>query len=851
MSDIKLPPPARLPFDIFIVPGSHFDLGWVLHADGSLALGDHIIHEAIELIRNRHPEFRFTIEYVLFLRHFLETFPDYRPVVREMLHDGRLEVCATTTGAMEQILDGEALVRQLTHGIRWLQRELDYTPLCAQHTDLPGHTIQMPQVLARCAIPYIAYSRYRPPCPLHWWEAPDGSRVLACNHVQHYEWGRVLRRDLASAERALLDYLTGEFREIWPAPQVLMPEERDLDWVEPRVCQNVRLWNETHGDVATMRLALLRTFFEAVRTDGLPAYRGEAPYGFYSIPAFEPQTYQQCRIAENMLAAAERLAALRRLEGLGAIEPGRIEAAWEDLFWPHDHNIAGQDGPINDAVRLHRARRARVAAEGILREVESSYLFHVRSDARLGRAFLVFNPLSWRRGGVVELRMELPGPGVEGLEVVDADGRSCPTQLLSTERADQDRIDYQLDDPDQAESQARLAFVATDVPATGYKVFYVRKARSPRPPASRASPTLLENDHWKVELDAGRVRAITCKRTSRVLAADGFFSVVALEDLRGNLEDGYDPWDPRENAPNYTGRQWATEIDPAAVEVVEHGPVLTRLRIGSELLGGAVIREIELYDVLETLTLRVSIDWHSHKCRQARLRLPFNLQHPTITYETPFGSVVFGRDEMPNTYRGDGTRWVQKWIDLSEPDFGVTMSAGCCAVNFSGATVSPLLVATTYCRGNAYYWMHNRGRHEFAFTLHTHDGNWHCRRHYGIGWEQWAPLRVVRGQPRLVSVPHRVCLPDRREYLRCDHPAIVVSAFKTSDDGDGHVVRLFNVTAEPVTTELHLGMDVTGAASCDMNERPTRPLDSNNRVLPISLGPCEIATYRLELRPGD
>ena len=853
MPDQRLPSPTGLPFEIFVVPGSHFDLGWVLHPDGSLALGDHIIHEAIELIRSKHPDFRFTIEYVLFLRHFLETFPDHHRIVRDMLHDGRLEVCATMTGAMEQILDGEALVRQLVHGIRWSQMELDYTPRCAQHTDLPGHTIQMPQILAKCGIRYIAYSRYRPPCPLHWWEAPDGSRVLACNHVQHYEWGRVLRDDLATAQKGLFDYLTGAFRDLWPARQVLMPEERDLDWVEPKVCDVVQQWNETHAAVATLRLAVLGEFFEAVQTDRLPTYRGESPYGFYSIPAFEPQTYQQCRIAENALVAAERLGALRQLEGLGAIEPGRLEAAWEDLFWPHDHNIAGQDGAVNDAVRRHRAEHARITAESVLREVESSYLFHMTSDARLGKAFLVFNPLSWRRSGVVELPMELPGPSPDAVEVVDADSRAVPTQLLSIERADDQRIDYQLDDPKLAQFQARLALVANDVPATGYKVFYVRKSKTPCAPTGHASTTLLENDHFKVELDAGRVRAITCKRTQRQLASDdgtGFFSVVALEDLRGNLEDGYDPWDPREHAPNYTGREWVTEVDASAVEIIEHGPVRTRLRIPGRLLDCLVVREIELYDALPKLTLRVSIDWTGHRNRQVRLRLPFNLTDPVVTYETPFGSVVFGRDEMPNTYRGEGTRWVQKWIDLTEPGFGVTMSAGCCAVNFTDATVAPLLVSTTYCRGDAYYWTHNRGRHAFAFTLHTHDGDWRSGRHYGIGWEQWSPLRVVRSQPRLISVPHRVCLPDRREYLRCDHPAVVVSAFKASYDGNGHVVRLFNVTGKSVNTELHLGFNLVAAALCDMNERPTGPVACGGGILPISLGPHEIATCRLQLAPA-
>jgi alpha-mannosidase len=175
------------------------------------------------------------------------------------------------------------------------------------------------------------------------------------------------------------------------------------------------------------------------------------------------------------------------------------------------------------------------------------------------------------------------------------------------------------------------------------------------------------------------------------------------------------------------------------------------------------------------------------------------------------------------------------------------MSAGCCTVTFQEAVVSPLLVSTTYCRGDAYYWTYNRGRHEFTFSLHTHDGDWQQTRHYGIGWEQWSPLRVVRGQPRLVSVPHRACLPDRREYLRCDHPAVAVTAFKTSYDGNGHAVRLFNASSDSVKTKLHLGVGIAQATLCDMNEQVIKPVSCESNTMAVSLGPHEIATYLLHL----
>jgi len=858
MEDLRFSPPTELPFHIFLVPGSHFDLGWCLHPEGALAVADDIIQAALDLMTGPEPEMRFTIEYVEFLRHFLERFPEYRERCRELLHSDRLEVCATSTGAMEQILDGEALVRQLTHGIRWLREHFDYVPRCAQHTDLPGHTIQMPQILCKCGIGYIAYSRYRPPCPLHWWEAPDGSRVLACNHVYHYNWGSLFRKDDPSARERLLATLQGPFRTLWPARQVLMPEEHDLEWVCPETAGNVRRWNRQHADVATIEISTLRRFFETVETSRLPSYRGESPYGFYSIPAFAPRTYQQARLAENALVAAERFAVFRHMEGLGRLDQRELDEAWRDLFWPHDHNIAGQHGQINDAVREHRAANARVRAEGALREIEASYLVHVRTNDALGAAVLVFNALSWPRTEIVEATAELPGPTIDGVQVRTADGRTVPCQLLEADRADEGRVDYELDDPDKTRFQVRVAFLAEDVPATGYKAFYIDKA--PSPPASVRGPEpaakgeiLYENAHWRVMITSGRVTSLICKRSGRQLVASGdspFFSLVALEDLRGNLEDGYDPWDRRDNPPNFTGRFWLAEVFEDEVSVVEGGPVRTVVCIPGRLLDSPVVQELVFDEPLARLRLNVAIDWQGHKCRQVRLRLPFALHDPRVTYETPFGSVVFGRDEMPNTYRGDGTRWVQKWIDLSEEDFGITLASGCCAVNISGATISPLLVSTTYCRGNAYYWTFNRGWHHFSFCLQTHDGAWYAQRAYGIGWEHWSPLRVARVKPRLLGVPHRARLRDTRQYLRCDDPRVVVTTLKQADDGAGYVLRLFNVSDEPVRTEVRLGFELGGAWLCTMTEEALQSVECRGRVLPVALRPFEIASFRLTFAAG-
>ena len=188
-------------WDVYVVPGAHFDLGWCASIGESLAYGVDLIRRAVDEITGPHPEYRFTIEYALFLRQFLTRYPEYRETVLRLLDEGRLEVCSTMTGAMEQILDGDATVRVVTEAQRWARRDLGRRLAVAKHSDLPGHTIQIPQILARSGVRYLAYSRFRPPQAVHWWVAPDGSRVLAAHHTATYGWAFTLLRHAVALAR--------------------------------------------------------------------------------------------------------------------------------------------------------------------------------------------------------------------------------------------------------------------------------------------------------------------------------------------------------------------------------------------------------------------------------------------------------------------------------------------------------------------------------------------------------------------------------------------------------------------------------------------------------------------------
>ena len=87
---------------VYLVPGSHFDLGWCASPSETLLYGADIIKHAVDAITGEFPDYRFTVEYAVFLAHFLLHHPEYLDKVRKLVAEGKLEVCATWTGMMTQ-----------------------------------------------------------------------------------------------------------------------------------------------------------------------------------------------------------------------------------------------------------------------------------------------------------------------------------------------------------------------------------------------------------------------------------------------------------------------------------------------------------------------------------------------------------------------------------------------------------------------------------------------------------------------------------------------------------------------------------------------------------------------------
>jgi len=865
---------------LFLVPGSHFDLGWCASPEECLAYADQIIKNAVDAMTGPLPEYTFTVEYAMFLRHFLETFPDYLPRIRTLTEEGKFQVGSTMSGGMEQILGGELLIRQITHAKQWAGQVLDVDLVSCQHTDLPGHTIQMPQILSKAGIKNISYSRFCPPVPLHWWAAPDGSRVLAAHHSFGYGWGLILREPYTTVEQHLPGQIE-HLRKTWPADAVLMAQERDLGMpileIEekptfafmsvPVIIKNVREWNAKHPSTP-IRFAVLNDFFDAITksaaAQNLPSYKGEMPYGFYSLPACRPEAYGQARSAEHSLLTAEKLCSFRQMLGLGQAPAAELNRAWEDLFYAHDHNVGGRHGRANDEVRLQRAQQARVIGEEHTRSSMVSLLTHVHCKDDAGVPVMVCNPMSWGRTDVVEVGVVLGQDNIRNAQVKDAEGNPVDAVCLAAERSAKDRVDFQ-DKP--ARTQVNIAFLAEDVPALGYKVFYVspqdKQAKGKRVAGSKLpDPAVVENRFFRLRFKGGFLHSLIWKQDRRELikrTGHNFNEVVVLEDLRCDLEDALEEQAKMRRAAahirvsgtaarNFTGKEWRQADHDSSVSIVEDTHLRKTVKVSGRVLSSSIEQHLTLYEDLERIDFTTSIRWRGRKNTMVLIAFPFRVPRGKVTYEVPFAGVTLGEDEMPGSYQGTGGRFVQNWVDISNDDFGVVFSTRNCCHRLTGTSICPIILRTAYSCGDPFYWYGNEGTHTFRHSITPHAGRLSKTAAFKRGWEFNNPFVLGEIAHPMGPVQDATSLPETLSFLEIDKPNVIVSALRKPEDGDGWEVRLFETEGTAGEVQLRFSAPVEDAWQTDLMGRKAGAVECEGETIGAKVDAYGIHTFRFLLR---
>jgi hypothetical protein len=289
-----------------------------------------------------------------------------------------------------------------------------------------------------------------------------------------------------------------------------------------------------------VRIGRLSDFAEAIQAEKahLPIVRGDMPDTWIHGPMCDPAG---ARLARNVRPAIAQLEALNTLLGAWAGGAGEnkhgpppppaggdggevaraIAAAYESsllygehtwggaLYWLKDQLTHGGDwrnrrqrGDFNRLEASWAEHTAYIERAGDLTRPLLDLHLQALAEAVdvFGGRIVVFNPLPWQRDGLVTLKVF--DPGVRALRAVDTG----------------ERVLTEIDD-------GTFRFVARDLPPLGYRTYVPVEPRGTAPSPLRADgeTSLIESPFFRARLDPGRgtIVSLVDKKSGRELVEAG------------------------------------------------------------------------------------------------------------------------------------------------------------------------------------------------------------------------------------------------------------------------------------------------------------------------------------------
>ena len=425
---------------------------------------------------------------------------------------------------------------------------------------------------------------------------------------------------------------------------------------------------------------------------------------------------------------------------------------------------------------------------------------------------------------------------------------------------------------------ADVCFVAREVPGHGYKAYAIIEAESKPLPETSSIP-FIANEFYRVEVNpADGTLTITDQTTGAVFVG------------ANRLVDGGDRGDEYNTCPPARDLIVAQPAAPPTIALVEDGPARQTLRIEMVYRLPAALAEdrsgrseamvevpitscVSLSPGLPRIDLRTEV---VNRARDHRLRVHFPTPIQTDRSWADGHFDVIARPLPPSVPPSTGGRdtadWVEQpvpthpqrtFVDVSDGEIGLMVAnRGLPEVEVigenEGATVALTLLrcvgwlsrADLACRrGNAGPSLETPeaqcpGPHVFEYALIPHAGDWASVSRQAHFFN--APMRAV------VTALHKGPLPPQLGFIHIEPAALVVSAIKGAEVGDGLIVRAHNIGREAVEGHLRLWRSFRGATLVNLNEEEIAELEvegCEEITLPVRGGQIVTIKFQMGLSP--
>jgi alpha-mannosidase len=887
---------------IYLVGHAHLDLAWLWPVPETWQAAQRTFESVLKL-QSEFPDLIFCHSTPALYAWMEEHRPDLFAAIKKQVAAGCWEVVGGMWVEPDlNLISAESMVRQVFYGQRYAKEKFGELMRVAWLPDTFGFGWQLPQILRQGGVDYFVTQKLRWndttefPHGAFWWEGLDGTKIFsmmsspigegiesvkmashafdwqAKTNLQDALWlpgvgdhgGGPTRDMLEVAKRwkmspffprlefaKAVDYLSLIESQFLPevaesSSESDVPESDNQENLPALEFSNLSAMKNANPPISQLK-TLPRT---------LPVWKDELYLEFhrgcYTTRADQKRQNRRC---EELLYQAELLSSLATI-CTGAVYPkSELESAWKQILFNQFHDIL----PGSAIAQVYAdANLAFAEVDRTCREILIKSLDAISAQISLpsppgpdAQPILIFNTLNWSRSEVVAV--PLPDAAAEAWQIYDFSRRRLVSQIVRGDRP---------------QSHSTLLFLANNIPAVGYQVFWLchedaqtvdNACASPEtekktelskltygiaqknPPGQEthfaAAEIILENEFIRATVDGktGDLSSIWDKVNNReVLNAAGGNQLQAFQDS-GQY------WDAWNIDPNYEKHQLPA---PTLKDIswVEEGELRQSLRVVRQIGKSEFCQDYIVEIGSPLLKIKTVADWQeSHILVKAAFGL--NVEADFATCEIPAGAI--DRTTKPQT-PAEKAKWevpILRWTDISNDRFGVSLLNDC----KYGCDLQPNQIRLTLLRGST--WPDEQadvGVSEFTCAVYPHSGNWQDAGTVRQGYELNLPL-LVKVLPKLEENGHKT-LPAVGKFLDLSAENLVLMAFKQSeDDSNVWILRCYECHGEEAKLELKSDLGLAISQPVDLLEQPINLPQNSDDGTSFRISPWKIASFAVNL----
>lgn len=793
---------------------AHIDVAWLWTLGQTRRKSERTFYNVIRLME-QFPDYHFSQSQPQLYQFIQEDQPALFESIKARIKEGRWEPMGGMWVEADCNLSGaESLARQFLLGRTFFKEHFgkDAESPVLWLPDVFGYAWALPQLIQQAGLKYfmtikIGWSQYnRLPYDTFLWQGIDGTQIIT-----HFSTVKEFGSEYASTYNSMAN--PKEALGTW---QNFQQKELHRDLLMAygygdggggptrEMLENIKVM-KNFPSLPQVQQSSVRRFFESIEplaeSKMMPVWNGEL-YLEYHRGTYTTQARNKRanRKAEFLLHDAEFLSACASQIPNYQYPASQFTDAWKTICLNQFHDIipGSSIGPVYEESQAQYAelmQRVTQLRDDALQTL-SSYL-----DADL----LLVNPTSFTQSALVFL----PGDSFHRFSL---DGKPVPAQ--------------------SADSGVWLD--AGEIQP--YSVLGLRQEEMLSGISNQSAPDThhptLENDYLHVELNTnGDITRIFDKIAQREVLPPN-----ALANQFQAFEDRPKSWDAWDVDIFYDDKMWLSE-PASSIQFVEYGALRQTLEVKRKILNSEYTQRISLNHNSPRLDFDTRIHWQERHT-MLKVAFPVDVLSPHATYEIQWGNVT-----RP-THRNTSWDWArfetcaQKWVDLSEGDYGVSLLNDC----KYGYDIHDNVMRITLLRSPTMPDpMADFGEHEFKYSLYPHTGPWNeatQREAYLLN----DPIIIY--QSSVSSKQSSVT--SLQSLVSCNAPNVIIETVKQAEDGDGIIVRLYESQRKRGQARVRFRSELESAWVTNLLEENESALGVDQDSILLNLKPYQIVTLRLK-----